>query len=228
MFFDYWYLVLVVPTLILGLVAQSMVSSTFKKYSRVSSQNGYTAADVARMILDMNGLHHVRVARVAGNLTDHFDPRTNVVNLSDSVYSSRSVAAIGVAAHEVGHAVQHAENYGPIQLRMAIIPITNFGSRISPILILLGLLLSIQPLAVAGVLLFSLVAIFQLVTLPVEFNASHRALKTLSNNGILVGNEISGARKVLSAAAMTYVAALITSLANLLRLILIVNNNNRD
>lgn len=228
MFFDYWYLVLVVPTLILGLVAQSMVSSTFKKYSRVSSQSGYTAADVARMILDMNGLHHVRVARVAGNLTDHFDPRTNVVNLSDSVYSSRSVAAIGVAAHEVGHAVQHAENYGPIQLRMAIIPITNFGSRISPILILLGLLLSIQPLAVAGVLLFSLVAIFQLVTLPVEFNASHRALKTLSNNGILVGNEISGARKVLSAAAMTYVAALITSLANLLRLILIVNNNNRD
>lgn len=228
MFFDYWYLVLVVPTLILGLVAQSMVSSTFKKYSRVSSQNGYTAADVARMILDMNGLHHVRVARVAGNLTDHFDPRTNVVNLSDSVYGSRSVAAIGVAAHEVGHAVQHAENYGPIQLRMAIIPITNFGSRISPILILLGLLLSIQPLAVAGVLLFSLVAIFQLVTLPVEFNASHRALKTLSNNGILVGNEISGARKVLSAAAMTYVAALITSLANLLRLILIVNNNNRD
>lgn len=228
MFFDYWYLVLVVPTLILGLVAQSMVSSTFKKYSRVSSQSGYTAADVARMILDMNGLHHVRVARVAGNLTDHFDPRTNVVNLSDSVYGSRSVAAIGVAAHEVGHAVQHAENYGPIQLRMAIIPITNFGSRISPILILLGLLLSIQPLAVAGVLLFSLVAIFQLVTLPVEFNASHRALKTLSNNGILVGNEISGARKVLSAAAMTYVAALITSLANLLRLILIVNNNNRD
>lgn len=228
MFFDYWYLVLVVPTLILGLVAQSMVSSTFKKYSRVSSQNGYTAADVARMILDMNGLHHVRVARVSGNLTDHFDPRTNVVNLSDSVYGSRSVAAIGVAAHEVGHAVQHAENYGPIQLRMAIIPITNFGSRFSPILILLGLLLSIQPLAVAGVLLFSLVAIFQLVTLPVEFNASHRALKTLSNNGILVGNEISGARKVLSAAAMTYVAALITSLANLLRLILIVNNNNRD
>lgn len=228
MFFDYWYLILVVPTLILGLVAQSMVSSTFKKYSRVSSQNGYTAAEVARMILDMNGLHHVRIARVSGNLTDHFDPRTNVVNLSDSVYGSRSVAAIGVAAHEVGHAVQHAENYGPIQLRMAIIPITNFGSRISPILILLGLLLSIQPLAVVGVLLFSLVSIFQLVTLPVEFNASHRALKTLSNNGILVGNEISGARKVLSAAAITYVAALITSLANLLRLILIVNNNNRD
>ena len=228
MYLDYWYLVLVVPTLILGMIAQYKVSSTFKKFSKVYSNSGYTAAEVAKMILERNGLYDVNVVRISGNLTDNFNPQTKTVSLSDSVYNSRSVAAIGVAAHEVGHAIQHSKEYTPIKIRTAIIPITNFGSKFSPILILLGILLSIQSLAVWGVILFSTVAIFQLVTLPVEFDASHRALKTLGNDGILNKQELSGARKVLSAAAMTYVAALITSVANLLRLILIVSGGRRD
>lgn len=228
MFLDYWYIVLVVPTLILGLIAQAMVSSTFNKYSKVRSMSGYTAAEVARMILDRNGLHNVSVVRISGNLTDNYNPQTQTVSLSDSVYNSTSVASIGVAAHEVGHAIQHAREYTPIKIRTAIIPITNFGSSISPILILLGILLGMQSLAVVGVILFSTVAIFQLVTLPVEFDASHRALKTLGNDGILNQVELKGARKVLSAAAMTYVAALITTLANLLRLVLIVSGSRRD
>lgn len=228
MFLDYWYIVLVVPTLILGLIAQAMVSSTFNKYSKVRSTSGYTAAEVARMILDRNGLHNVSVVRISGNLTDNYNPQTQTVSLSDSVYNSTSVASIGVAAHEVGHAIQHAREYTPIKIRTAIIPITNFGSSISPILILLGILLGMQSLAVVGVILFSTVAIFQLVTLPVEFDASHRALKTLGNDGILNQVELKGARKVLSAAAMTYVAALITTLANLLRLVLIVSGSRRD
>lgn len=227
-FMDYWYLVLVVPTLILGMIAQSMVSTSFKKYSRVRTSNGYTAAEIARQILDRNGLSHIQVVPVRGQLTDNYNPQTQTVNLSDSVYSSNSVAAIGVAAHEVGHAIQHAKGYIPIKIRSAIVPITNFGSSISPIMIVLGLLLSMKPLAVLGVILFSTVAIFQLVTLPVEFNASRRALRTLDNDRILTGNELSGAKKVLAAAAMTYVAALITSLANLLRLILIVGRNRDD
>lgn len=228
MFLDYWYLVLVVPTLILGMVAQYKVSSTFKKYSRVTSSRGYTASEVAKMILERNGLYDVRVAKIVGNLTDNFNPQTKTVSLSDSVYDSHSVAAIGVAAHEVGHAIQHAKEYTPIKIRTAIIPITNFGSRLSPILILLGILLGMQSLAIWGVILFSTVAIFQLVTLPVEFNASRRALLTLGNDNILNQQELSGARKVLTAAAMTYVAALITTLANLLRLILIVSGGRRN
>lgn len=225
MFIDYWYIVLVVPTLILGFIAQGMVSSSFNRYSKIQNSRGYTASEVARMILDRNGLYNVSIRQIGGNLTDNYNPSTNVVSLSQSVYSSRSVAAIGVAAHEVGHAIQHAKGYTPVKIRTAIIPVTNFGSGISPFLILLGLLLGLRPLAILGVILFSLVAIFQLVTLPVEFNASHRALKTLKNDNILERNELSGARKVLTAAAMTYVAALITSLANLLRLIIVVNNN---
>lgn len=225
-FMDYWYIVLVVPTLIFGMIAQSMVSSSFKKYSGVRTRKGYTAAEVARQILDRNGLNHIPVVPIRGELTDNYNPQTQTVNLSESVYNSSSVASIGVAAHEVGHAIQHAKGYVPIKIRSAIIPITNFGSGISPFLILLGLLLGINSLAILGVILFSTVAIFQLVTLPVEFNASRRALRTLDNDGILTGDELSGAKKVLTAAAMTYVAALITSLANLLRLILIVGRRD--
>lgn len=225
-FIDYWYIILVVPTLILGMIAQSMVSSAFNRYARVGTRNGLTGAMAARQILDRNGLYHVQVVRIAGNLTDNYNPETNMVSLSDSVYGSNSIASVGVAAHEVGHAIQHANGYAPVKIRTAIIPITNFGSRFSPILILLGLLLGLTPIAKLGVLLFSLVAVFQLVTLPVEFDASHRALKTLENDGMLSNDELSGARKVLGAAAMTYVAALITSLANLLRLILIVNRRD--
>jgi len=227
-FVDYWYIVLVIPAVIIAGIAQARVSSTFKKYSRVMTAGGRTAAEVARMILDKNGLYDVTIERVSGNLSDHYDPRSNTVRLSDPVYGSTSVAAIGVAAHEVGHAIQHAESYAPIKLRTAIIPVTNIGASISPVFILLGLVLGSYPLAIFGVVLYSLMAVFQLVTLPVEFNASARALKTLDRDAILTRDEVGSAKKVLSAAAMTYVAALIVSLAQILRLLLIVGGRRRD
>ena len=182
---------------------------------------------MARLILDDNGLRDVPVQRISGSLTDHYDPRDRVVRLSDSVYGSGSIAAIGVAAHEVGHAVQHATHYAPMKLRSAIIPATNIGSTLSIPLILIGLIFNSQPLALAGVALFSLVALFQLVTLPVEFNASRRALVTLETRDILSREELSGARSVLTAAALTYVAALIQSLAQLLRLLILVGGRRR-
>ena len=228
LFYDSYYLLLVVPAMLLALWAQSRVQSTYRKYSQIRSFRGMTADQVARSILDANGLTQVRVERIPGNLTDHYDPRTKVVRLSDTVYGSSSIAAIGVAAHEVGHACQHAAAYGPLTLRNAIIPVTNLGSRLSIPLILVGLLLGNNSLALLGVLLFSLVAVFQLITLPVEFNASSRALQTLGSRGILAGEELAGARKVLTAAALTYVAALVVSLAQLLRLTLIVGNRRRD
>ena len=228
LFYDSYYLLLVVPAMLLALWAQSRVQSTYRKYSQIRSFRGMTADQVARSILDANGLTQVRVDRIPGNLTDHYDPRTKVVRLSDTVYGSSSIAAIGVAAHEVGHACQHAAAYGPLTLRNAIIPVTNLGSRLSIPLILVGLLLGNNSLALLGVLLFSLVAVFQLITLPVEFNASSRALQTLGSRGILEGEELAGARKVLTAAALTYVAALVVSLAQLLRLTLIVGNRRRD
>ena len=227
-FYDYYYLVLVVPAMLLALWAQHKVNSTYDKYARVRSSRGITAAQVARSILNDNGLGDIPVEQVAGNLTDHYDPRARVVRLSDSVYGSSSIAAIGVAAHEVGHACQHASHYAPLTLRNAIIPVTNIGSKLSIPLILIGLLLGSDTLAVFGVLLFSLVAVFQLITLPVEFNASSRALRTLGDRDILAGEELTGARKVLSAAAMTYVAALAVSLAQLLRLVLIVGGRRRN
>lgn len=222
-FYDQYYVLLVVPTLLLALWAQWRVNTTFNKYSRVPSARGLTGAMAARQILDANGLMHIRVEHIRGSLTDHFDPRAGVIRLSDSTYQQANIAAVGVAAHEAGHAVQHAVGYGPIKIRTAIIPITNFGSNLAIPLILLGFFLQLRPLVLAGVLLYSLVAIFQLVTLPVEFNASSRAIATLEGSGMLYGDEVKGARKVLSAAAMTYVAALVTSLAQLLRLILLAN-----
>ncbi len=226
--FDMYYFVLVVPALILSLWAQYKVNSTFSSYSKVGTGRGLTGHDAARRILDQNGLHHVRIEHTPGKLTDHFDPRTNVVKLSDSVYNSRSIAAVGVAAHEVGHAVQYAESYAPMKLRAAIIPMTNFGSTLSIPLIFLGFFLSIEPLVTVGILLFSFVALFQLVTLPVEFNASSRALATLDSQGMLSAEELSGTKRVLSAAALTYVAALIMSLAQLLRLLLLFGGRSRD
>ena len=226
-YMDYWYLILVVPTIIIALFAQMRVSSSFNKYSKLKSRIGLTAADVTRRILDSNGLTHVAVERVNGKLTDHYDPRSNVIRLSDSVYNSTSVAAIGVAAHEAGHAVQHATKYIPIKVRNAIVPIANFGSSFAPILIIMGIIFSFEPLVLFGTLLYSAIAVFQLVTLPVEFNASGRAIKTLSSMGILSGEELAGSKKVLSAAAMTYVAALLTTLANLLRFILLSRRNDR-
>ena len=226
-YMDYWYLVLVVPTIIIAIIAQNKVTTTFRKYSKQKSTMGFTAAEVTRRILDSNGLYNVAIERVSGNLTDHYDPRTNVIRLSDSVYDSNSVAAIGVAAHEAGHAVQHAEKYLPIKIRNSIVPIANFGSSFAPILIILGIIFSFEPIVWIGIILYSAIAIFQLVTLPVEFNASSRALNTLGAMAILSDEELEGSKKVLSAAAMTYVAALITTLANLLRFILLTRGRNR-
>jgi len=228
-YIDQYYILLIVPTMLFAFWAQSKVKSTFNKYSRVMSSRGYTAAEVCRQILDRNGLYHVRIEHIAGNLTDHFDPTTNVVRLSDSVYNSRSVASIGVAAHEVGHAIQYAVGYVPIKIRAAIIPVTNFGSKLSMPMILLGFVFGWQPLVNLGIVLFSLMTLFQLVTLPVELNASGRALRTLDADGILYGEEVKQAKSVLTAAALTYVAALLTSAAQLLRLILLYGRrNNRD
>lgn len=225
-YYDYYYLVLVVPAIIISLIAQMKVQSTFKKYAQVMSARGMTATEVVQKILEGNGIYNVRIERVAGDLTDHYDPRSNVIRLSDSVYGNPSVASIGVAAHEAGHAVQYAKGYVPIKLRNMVLPVANIGSKLSLPLIIFGLILSMQPLVEFGILLFSFVLLFQLVTLPVEFNASRRAVNTLSSGGILQGEELRGAKKVLGAAAMTYVAAALTTAMQLLRLILISRRRN--
>ncbi len=225
---DITYIVLVMPALIFAMYAQSKVNTTFKKYSTVSNKHGYTGAEIARRILDMNGLGSVLIERVSGNLTDHYDPKSNVVRLSDSTYSSTSVAAIGVAAHEVGHAIQHAEGYTPIKIRNSIVPIVQIASYAAWPLAIFGILLSFSSLANFGVILFGLVVLFQLITLPVEFNASNRAIKTLGNNAILDKEELAASKSVLSAAAMTYVASAAVAIANLLRLLSIVGGRNRD
>ena len=225
-YLDYTYLLLI-PAMLFALYAQFKVNLTYNKFSKVRNSRGITGAEVARRILDANGLWNVKVVHIAGSLTDNFNPQTNTVSLSDSTYSSDSVAAIGVAAHECGHAVQHATGYAPIKIRSAIIPITNIGSSLGMILLLVGLIFSSHSLAIFGVLLYSAVTVFQAVTLPVEFNASSRALKTLRDDFILDEDELPMARKVLSAAALTYVAALISSIATVLRLLLIANNRTR-
>lgn len=225
---DIYYIILVLPALAFSMWAQAKVSSTFNRYSRERTYSGMTGYEAARRILAANGLYHVNVERVSGNLTDHYDPKSNVIRLSDSVFGSNSVAAVGVAAHEAGHAVQYAQNYAPIKLRAAIIPITNIGSTLSMPLVLLGFIMGLQPLVNFGILLFATVALFQLVTLPVEFNASRRAVNALEMGGTMAEDEIRGVKKVLSAAAMTYVAALAVSIANLLRLILRFGGRDRD
>lgn len=222
---DATYIFLVLPAVIFALWAQFNVKSTFSKYSKIASRSGMTGFDSARRILDANGLGSVRIAHVSGDLTDHYNPTDNTIYLSDSVYGSNSAAAIGVAAHEAGHAVQHATGYTPIKIRSAIIPITNIGSNLAMPLIILGIILSFPALAYIGVAAFGLSTLFQLVTLPVEFDASGRALKALE--GSLDGDDLASARKVLRAAALTYVAALAVSLVNLLRLLIIVAGNDR-
>ena len=222
---DATYIFLVLPAVIFALWAQFNVKSTFSKYSKIASRSGMTGFDSARRILDANGLGSVRIAHVSGDLTDHYNPTDNTIYLSDSVYGSNSAAAIGVAAHEAGHAVQHATGYTPIKIRSAIIPITNIGSNLAMPLIILGVILSFPTLAYIGVAAFGLSTLFQLVTLPVEFDASGRALKALE--GSLDGDDLASARKVLRAAALTYVAALAVSLVNLLRLLIMVAGNDR-
>lgn len=241
-FYYDWTILILIPPMIFALIAQAKVNSAYKKYSQVRSSRGITAHEAARQILDANGLSYIKVEHISGKLTDHYDPKAEVIRLSDSVDGNQSVAAIGIAAHECGHAIQHAEGYAPIKLRSALVPITNIGSRLSMIFIIIGLVLvSAQrgaeamemynfgmAVAVIGILLFSLSTVFQLVTLPVEFNASSRALKTLDEFHILEDSEIPQAKKVLSAAAMTYVAALVSSLASLLRIVLIVLGSGRS
>ena len=225
-YMDPTYLLVIVGFL-LTLFASFGVKATFAKYRNVGNARGCTAAMAARRILDANGLQNVQIERVRGELTDHFDPRAGVVRLSDATYDSVSVGSIGVAAHECGHAIQYATGYAPIKIRNRIVPVVNIGNSLSMPLFLIGLLLGRTEIAMAGVLLFSLVLIFQLVTLPVEFNASMRAMKILEQSDMLYGDELKGAGKVLRAAAMTYVAAVASTCLQLLRLLLIVGQRNR-
>lgn len=221
---------LIIPAMILALFAQARVSSTFDKYSKVSSRRGYTGADVARQLLLSAGINDVSVERISGHLTDHYDPKSKVLRLSDSVYASSSIAALGVAAHETGHAIQHRESYFPLTFRTAIFPIVNIGSKLSMPLIMIGLLFGYfsgsNILLLIGIILFATVVFFQVITLPVEFNASSRALKLLGQYNYLSNDEIKPAKKVLSAAALTYVAAAAVAISNLLRLLLIFSRRN--
>lgn len=228
-YFDNYYLYLVIPATIIALIAQLNVKSAFSKYSKLYNNRGYTGYEIARKILDQNGLYDVTIEKVAGSLTDHFDPTAKVVRLSETVYNSTSVAAIGVAAHEVGHAIQYNVGYFPIKIRMAIVPITNIGSTLAIPLTIMGIVFSFSFLINIGIWLFIIVVVFQLITLPVEFNASSRALKTIREQNILeTQKEYNGAKRMLQAAALTYVASLIVAVANLLRLIALANRNNRN
>ena len=224
---DYSYIVFVLPALIFALWAQFNVKTTFAKYSRVSSDKGMTGCDAARFILDRNGLGYVRIEQVAGDLTDHYDPKANVIRLSQSVYGAQTAAAVGVAAHEAGHAVQYAQNYFPVKVRSAIIPVTNLASTAAFPIFLLGIVFSFSTLAYIGVILFGASVVFQLVTLPVEFNASSRAVKALADSG-MSEDGVKAARKVLTAAALTYVAALASAIGNFLRLLSIAKRNDRN
>ena len=226
--FDIYYFILILPALLFGLWAQSQVNTNFQKYSKIGTMRGMTGAQAAEYILQQNGIYDVEVRHISGHLYDNFNPRNKTINLSDSVYNSTSIAAIGVAAHEAGHAAQYAENYGPIKLRAAIIPITNIGSNLAMPLVLLGLALSFESLAYLGVICFGVSVVFQLITLPVEFDASRRAVKALADSGYMSDEGLSAAKQVLTAAALTYVAALAVAIGNLLRLLTLVNRSRRD
>lgn len=222
--FDWTYLVFILPCIIISLICQANVSSAFSKYSKISNSRGMTGAQAAEYVLRQNGVTGVRIEHVAGKLSDHFDPRTNVIRLSDAVYNSTSVAAVGVAAHEAGHACQHAENYLPNRIRTAVLPIARIGSYLSWIFIIIGLLFTAKVgfvMLYIGIILFSASVLFTLATLPVEFNASSRALTCIRETGLLTGDEYNGAKRTLQAAAMTYVAAALTAIMQLLRLLVI-------
>ena len=219
-YFDYYYLILVVPVIILSLIVQVVLKSTYAKYSKVGNMRNITGAQAAQLVLNHYGITDVVILPGRGTLTDHYDPTKKKIVLSEGVYNSTSIAAIGVACHEAGHAAQHAQGYVPIKIRNSILPVCNLGSTLSMPLLLIGVFISFYPLIWIGIAFFSFTAIFQLATLPVEFNASSRAISVIESNGLLAVQEQKGAVKVLKAAAMTYVAALAVSLANLLRLIL--------
>lgn len=228
MFYYDWTMILVIPGLLLGLWAQFKVKSSFDKYQRVLSRSGYTADDVARMLLNRANCGNVSIQQTGGLLTDHYDPRSQVLRLSNTVYGSGSVAAIGVAAHECGHAMQHKEGYAPLKLRSMLVPVVNLGSNLYFPIFMLGLLFSWEPLVYVGIACFALTLLFALVTLPVEFNASSRAIRILREGGYLGEEELKGAKAVLDAAALTYVASAISSLLQLIRLLLIARRNDRD
>lgn len=215
----YW--VVLIPIFILAVWAQIQVKGNFRRYNAVNNRRHMTGAEAARAVLQAHGVHDVEIRRIGGSLTDNYNPRDNIIYLSETVYDAPTIAAVGVACHEAGHAVQYAENYGPVRLRSAIVPATQFSSRFSFLLLILGMILYSQAMFLAGIVLFSITTFFQLVTLPVEFNASHRALETIAGRQLLDDDEIGGARKVLHAAALTYVAALLTSLLQLLRFVMI-------
>lgn len=228
-YYDWTYFIIVVPVFILAMVASGNVKSTFRKYAKIYSASRITGAEAAERVLRGHGVTNVRIEQVSGSLTDNYDPRNNVIHLSQDVYSSTSVAAIGVAAHEAGHACQYAQDYAPVRLRMSMVKVCSIGANLSWPAIVLGLILSLRPLIILGVILFSLSVLFQLVTLPVEFDASKRAIAALDSSGLLTADELDGAKKVLRAAAMTYLAALAVSVASLLRMMLLFGrrNNNR-
>lgn len=226
-YYDSTYILILIGAVI-SMIASAKVKSTYARYEKVRNHTGMTGTEAARMILDNAGLRHIRIERVAGDLTDHYSPKEQVLRLSDTTRNSTSIAAIGVAAHECGHAIQHAEKYAPISIRNAIVPVVNLGSKLSWPILILGMIFSMPQLLDIGIFLFSFTLIFQIVTLPVEFNASSRALKILDNSAMLDREELGGAKKVLSAAAMTYVAAVIASLMSLLRLIILFGGRRRD
>ena len=225
-YFD-WTILIVLPAILFASVAQLKVKSTFEKYAKLGTYSGLTGAEAARRLLNSKGLYHVNIVRTEGSLTDHYDPRDKTLYLSREVHDFNTVSAIGVACHEAGHAIQHEESYAPLHIRMALVPVCNFGSRLAMPLFIIGMFLAVELgyiFMVAGILCFSVATLFQLVTLPVEFNASRRALEGMTACGLVNGKESDQAKEVLSAAAMTYVAALATSLLSLLRLIIIANN----
>lgn len=230
MYYDPTY-ILVLIGVVLSLLASAKVKGTFSRYSNYRNSRGMTGAEAARQVLQSAGIRDVQIERIAGNLTDHYDPRSKVLRLSDTVYGSTSVAAVGVAAHECGHAIQHAHGYGPLKFRSVLVPVANFGSKIAWPLILIGLLINSKSsmlLIEAGIIAFSLAVLFQLVTLPVEFNASGRAIRILADSGMMYGEEIKAARKVLNAAALTYVAAAASGILQLLRLVLLTRGRRRN
>ncbi|MBP5662376.1 MAG: zinc metallopeptidase [Clostridia bacterium] len=232
MYFDWTYVILVLPAVVFALWASAHVNTTFKKYKNTRNARGITGADAARAVLKSRGIENVSVYPIQGNLTDHYDPKTNGIALSEDVYNSTSTAAIGIACHEAGHAMQYADQYAPVKIRMAILPVTRIGSQLALPLIIGGFLLTTFGeqwilLAYIGILCFALSALFQLITLPTEFNASRRALACIEENRLLAGDELKGAKRVLSAAAMTYVAALAVSLMQLLRFVLLINGRRR-
>ena len=232
MFFPYFYfdptMLILIPGVIIALWAQMRVQSNFSKYSRGPSRSGISASDMAREILASQGIYNVRVEQVRGTLTDHYDPTAQALRLSDSVGNSNSLAALAVAAHEAGHVLQHKDGYAPLMLRNAAVPVINIGSNLAIPLFIIGLIFSWQPLVQIGILLFSLVVLFSLITLPVEFNASRRAMAILETDGYLAQDELPGAKKVLSAAAMTYVASALSAILNLLRLLILSGAGRRD